>query len=92
MAGLDVRTRHPMVIADLLTDPRLTLLASVHLVLEQAVIGLPPRLRERSHQVRGHLDVMESQIRRRSHALRPTILDDLGLLPALHVQEFPRTS
>jgi signal transduction histidine kinase len=59
------------------------LLAAVHLALEEAVAGLPPRLRERFHQVRDHLDAIESQLRRLSHELRPTILDDLGLLPAL---------
>jgi signal transduction histidine kinase len=59
------------------------LLASVHLALDEAVIELPPPFRERFHQVRDHLDAIETQLRRLSHELRPTILDDLGLLPAL---------
>jgi len=59
------------------------LLASVHLALEEAVTGLPPGFWERFHQVRDHLDAIETELRRLSHELRPTILDDLGLLPAL---------
>jgi signal transduction histidine kinase/CHASE1-domain containing sensor protein len=70
-------------IAHELHDEAGQLLASVHLALEEAVIGLPPQFREGFHQVRGHLDAMEAQLRRLSHELRPTILDDLGLLPAL---------
>jgi signal transduction histidine kinase/integral membrane sensor domain MASE1 len=59
------------------------LLASVHLALEAAVTGLPPQFQECFQPVRGHLDAIEAQLRRLSHELRPTILDDLGLLPAL---------
>jgi signal transduction histidine kinase len=57
----------------------------VHLVLEAAVAGLPPPFQARFHPVRGHLDAIETQLRRLSHDLRPTILDDLGLLPALQL-------
>jgi signal transduction histidine kinase len=70
-------------IAHELHDEAGQLLASVHLALEEVVIGLPPGFRERFHQVRNHLDAIETQLRRLSHELRPTILDDLGLLPAL---------
>jgi signal transduction histidine kinase len=59
------------------------LLASVHLALEATVIGLPPHLQGGFHQVRSHLDAIETQLRHLAHELRPTILDDLGLLPAL---------
>jgi signal transduction histidine kinase len=59
------------------------LLASVHLALETAIIGLPPQFRAGFRQVRSHLDAIETQLRRLAHELRPTILDDLGLLPAL---------
>jgi two-component system, NarL family, sensor histidine kinase DevS len=59
------------------------LLASVHLALETTISGLPPQWREGFHQVRSHLDAIETQLRRLAHELRPTILDDLGLLPAL---------
>jgi signal transduction histidine kinase len=70
-------------IAHELHDEAGQLLASVHLALEEAVTGLPPGFRERFHPVREHLDAIETQLRRLSHELRPTILDDLGLLPAL---------
>jgi signal transduction histidine kinase len=59
------------------------LLASVHLALEATIIGLPPQFRGGFHQVRSHLDAIETQLRSLAHELRPTILDDLGLLPAL---------
>ena len=55
----------------------------MHLALETTIIGLPPQFREGFHQVRSHLDAIETQLRRLAHELRPTILDDLGLLPAL---------
>jgi signal transduction histidine kinase len=70
-------------IAHELHDEAGQLLASVHLALEATVIGLPPPFREGFHQVRSQLEAMETQLRRLSHELRPTILDDLGLLPAL---------
>src|SRR5882724_8334382 len=44
---------------------------------------LPPSARGRLEEVRGLLDRIEDDLRRLSHELRPTILDDLGLLPAL---------
>ena len=55
----------------------------MHLALETTIIGLPPQFREGFHQVRSHLDAIETQLRCLAHELRPTILDDLGLLPAL---------
>jgi signal transduction histidine kinase len=59
------------------------LLASVHLALESTISGLPPQWRAGFHQVRSHLDAIETQLRCLAHELRPTLLDDLGLLPAL---------
>jgi signal transduction histidine kinase len=70
-------------IAHELHDEAGQLLASVHLALESTISGLPPHLRAGFHQVRGHLDTIETQLRRLAHELRPTLLDDLGLLPAL---------
>jgi signal transduction histidine kinase/integral membrane sensor domain MASE1 len=72
-------------IAHELHDEAGQLLTSVHLALEEAVMRLPPRFRGGFDQVRGHLDDIEAQLRRLSHELRPTILDDLGLLPALQL-------
>jgi signal transduction histidine kinase len=70
-------------IAHALHDEAGQLLASVHLALEEVARELPPPAGERLQKVRGLLDQIEVQLRRLSHELRPTILDDLGLLPAL---------
>ena len=70
-------------IAHALHDDAGQLLASVHLVLEEVATGLPSRTRDRLKRVRGPLDEIEKHLRRLSHELRPTILDDLGLVPAL---------
>ena len=69
-------------IAHALHDEAGQLLASVHLALEEVAGKLPPA-REHLQKVKGLLDQIEGQLRRLSHELRPTILDDLGLLPAL---------
>lgn len=70
-------------IAHALHDEAGQLLASVHLALKRVALGLPAPSRERLQEVRGLLDEIEKQLRRLSHELRPTMLDDLGLLPAL---------
>jgi signal transduction histidine kinase/CHASE1-domain containing sensor protein len=70
-------------IAHELHDEAGQLLAAVHLALDATIIGLPPQFREGFDQVRSHLDAIEIQLRCLAHELRPTILDDLGLLPAL---------
>ena len=70
-------------IAHALHDDAGQLLVSVHLALEEASSGLPARSRDRLRKIGGLLDEIEKHLRRLSHELRPTILDDLGLLPAL---------
>src|SRR5438105_8728121 len=70
-------------IAHALHDEAGQLLASVHLALEEVARELPPPAGDRLKKVRGLLDQIEMQLRRLSHELRPTILDDLGLFPAL---------
>jgi signal transduction histidine kinase len=70
-------------IAHELHDEAGQLLAAVHLALEATILGLPPQFREGFDQVRSHLDAIETQLRCLAYELRPTILDDLGLLPAL---------
>ena len=44
---------------------------------------MSPRARLRLEKVRAPLDEIEKHLRRLSHELRPTVLDDLGLVPAL---------
>jgi signal transduction histidine kinase len=70
-------------IAHSLHDEAGQLLASVHLALRDVGREMPDHARGRLHEVHGLLDQIEEQLRRLSHELRPTILDDLGLLPAL---------
>jgi signal transduction histidine kinase len=70
-------------IAHALHDEAGQLLASVHIRLEEVASELPPPARARLRDVRELLDQIEAQLRRLSHELRPTILDDLGLHPAL---------
>ena len=70
-------------IAHALHDDAGQILVSVHLALESASRDLPEAARARFDQVHRLLDEVEQHLRRMSHELRPTILDDLGLLPAL---------
>lgn len=70
-------------IAHALHDEAGQLLASVHIALRDIARELPAPVRERLPEVHGLLDQIEEQLRHLSHELRPTILDDLGLLPAL---------
>jgi signal transduction histidine kinase len=70
-------------IARMLHDDATQLLAAVHIALADLAHELPPRLGERIQEIRGHLDQIERKLRNLSHELRPTLLDDLGLMPAL---------
>jgi len=70
-------------IAHALHDEAGQLLASVHIVLADLARELPPSASRRLQEARGLLDKIEEQLRHLSHELRPTILDDLGLGPAL---------
>jgi signal transduction histidine kinase len=70
-------------IAHALHDDAGQLLVSVHLALQEVADGLPSRARARLERLRGPLDEIETHLRRMSHELRPTVLDDLGLIPAL---------
>jgi signal transduction histidine kinase len=70
-------------IAHELHDEAGQLLASVHIALDQIAQELPNPTRERLSEVKGLLNQIEEQLRRLSHELRPTVLDDLGLIPAL---------
>jgi len=69
-------------IAHALHDEAAQLLASVYLALDEVAGNLPPA-KEHLLKVKGLLDLIEGQLRQLSHELRPTILDDWGLLPAL---------
>jgi signal transduction histidine kinase len=70
-------------IAHALHDEAGQLLVAVHLALADLDRDLPAPLRERLGRVNGLLDQVDEQLRRLSHELRPTVLDDLGLVPAI---------
>jgi signal transduction histidine kinase len=69
-------------IAHALHDEAGQLLVSVHLALDGLARDLP-KARPRLQQVLDLLRQIEEELRRLSHELRPTILDALGLVPAL---------
>lgn len=70
-------------IAHALHDEAGQLLVAVHIALREADRELPLPARGQLQEIHGLLDQIEDQLRHFSHELRPTILDDLGLLPAL---------
>ena len=59
------------------------LVASVHIVLANLLRDLPPEQRARFGALNEVLDRAEEHLRGLAHELRPPILDDLGLEPAL---------
>ena len=59
------------------------LLATVHFALDAAARRLGPSAGNALVPVRTRLEEVELELRRLSHELRPTLLDHLGLLPAL---------
>lgn len=59
------------------------LLIAARLAMDGVAHELDPSFRGRLEEIGLILDQVEKQLRRLSHELRPTILDDLGLLPAL---------
>jgi len=70
-------------IAHALHDDAGQILASLHINIVDIARELPPPVRQRLQSMRELLNQVEGQIRRISHELRPVILDDLGLVPAL---------
>lgn len=70
-------------IAHVLHDESAQILATVYLELADIVRNAPGPMAERIGVVVRHLDEVRDQIRRLSHELRPLILDQLGLVPAL---------
>lgn len=70
-------------IAHALHDEAGQLLTAVHLALADVAAELPRGADAQLGTVRSRLDQVERQLRRLAHELRPTILDDLGWLPAI---------
>lgn len=81
--SIQAREEEARRIAHQLHDETGQITASIHLALEDLARGLSAAGRRRIRGARALLDRMEERLRQLSHELRPTILDDLGLLPAL---------
>jgi len=72
-------------IAHALHDEAGQLLASVHIAIADVVSELPPEFRTRFNDIERLLKQIEVELRSLSHQLRPTVLDNLGLVPALEM-------
>src|SRR6266403_5153205 len=59
------------------------LLVAVHLALSEVASELPERQQAQFARIKELLNEVENHLRRYSHELRPTILDDLGWIPAI---------
>jgi signal transduction histidine kinase len=78
----DILEREAKRIAHALHNEAGQLLVAVYFALEE-MASKHPRARPQIDNMRDLLDKIEVQLRRLSHELRPAILDDLGLIPAL---------
>jgi len=58
------------------------LLASVYLHVAEIAAEMPHRGRQRLQDLRSLLDLVDDELRRTAHELRPTVLDDIGLIAA----------
>ena len=70
-------------IAYALHDEAAQLLVPLHLGLAEAARKVKPEVASDLAELRGLLDAIEERLRNLSHELRPPILDDFGLVPAL---------
>jgi signal transduction histidine kinase len=70
-------------IAHTVHDEAGQLLVAARLTMAGVAHDLTPSLQGRLQEVSAILDQAEKHLRRLSHELRPTILDDLGLVPAV---------
>src|SRR6202795_921043 len=59
------------------------LLVAVHLALADVARELPKAQKEQVGRIQELLKQVEKQLRRYSHELRPTVLDDLGWIPGI---------
>ncbi len=59
------------------------LLVAVHLALAEVALELPEPQQAQVARIKELLNQVEKHLRRYSHELRPTILDDLGWIPAI---------
>jgi len=71
-------------IAHSLHDEAGQLLIAAQLAISGLACDVAPGLQSRLQEITTILEQAEQQLRRLSHELRPMILDDLGLIPAVH--------
>jgi signal transduction histidine kinase len=79
-ARLDEEARR---IAHALHDEAGQLLATVYLAVAEMAHDLGPTAQERLSGINGSLDQIDEQLRRLAHELRPPMLDELGIIPAI---------
>ena len=79
----DVLENEAKKMAQSLHDEAGQLLAAVYLKLDELTWKLPAGQHDSVGQLKSMLDQLEGGLRRLSHELRPMILDDLGLVPAI---------
>src|SRR5690606_34494959 len=79
----DVLEEESKRIAHILHDEAAQMLATAYLELAEITREAPPDVNKRVERVVHHLDEVREQLRGLSHELRPLILDQLGLIPAL---------
>jgi signal transduction histidine kinase len=70
-------------ISHALHDEAGSLLVCAHIALSEAAREVSPVGQQRLDDVRSQLNRLEEQLRSLAHELRPQILDDLGLVPAV---------
>jgi signal transduction histidine kinase len=70
-------------IAHALHDEAGQLLVTVHFALESLASAIPTGFEKQVEEMRRRLIEVEHELRRLSHELRPPMLDDIGLIPAL---------
>ncbi|MBI1823826.1 MAG: ATP-binding protein [Nitrospirae bacterium] len=70
-------------ITHVLHDEAGQLLAATYLALKEVECQVPLHFQEGFQKIRNLLQLSEQHLRRLVHEVRPTVLDDLGLLPAL---------
>ena len=80
---LSAREEEAKRIAHELHDEAGQITAAIHLGLAEVEAQLPSHGREPLRRIEALIEGIEERLRHLSHELRPTILDDLGLTPAL---------
>ncbi|MBI1733908.1 MAG: PAS domain S-box protein [Candidatus Rokubacteria bacterium] len=85
LGTLRAREEEARRIARELHDEASQLLASVHIAVDRLAAEAPSVDRSRVNEIKALLELTETEVRRIAHELRPTVLDDLGLAPALEV-------